>query len=64
MIRLIDDMLIYFVRDNKGIVFFRKIGYDFQFIIGEYLAAGIGRIAEDQSFWFLFKSILKLNSGG
>ena len=45
--RLVHDVLVYFVDDGKGVVFLHQAGDDFQLCLRKHLAAGIGRVAED-----------------
>ena len=60
LMRRVDDVLINLVRDDVHIIFLSKPGDVSQFFQGKYLAAGIGRIAEDQGFGPLLKGSLQL----
>ena len=52
-VRAIDDVFVWFVGDDKGVVLLREL-QDFQkFGARENLASGIGRITDDDGFWFL-----------
>ena len=44
----IDDVLIYLVGDDIGIVLPGQVGDELQFLAGEDLAAGVGGVAQDQ----------------
>ena len=37
----INDVLVHLIGDYKSIVFFGKVGNDFQLVVSEHLAAGI-----------------------
>ena len=51
LMRLVQDMFIYFIRNNIEIILLRQICNDRQFFPGEYLATWIGRITQDQRLY-------------
>jgi len=51
--RRIDDVFVRFVGDDKDVVLFRKFQDFRKFGARKYLAGRIGRIADDDGFWFL-----------
>ena len=52
-------MLIHLVGDDIGVIFLGQRGDGLQFLTGEHLAAGIGRIAEDQRLGVLPEGVLQ-----
>ena len=59
LMRLIDDVLIDFVHNDIGIIFDCQRRNLFQLLHGKDLAAGIGRITDQNCLCALFKSILQ-----
>ena len=54
--RFIDDVFIDLIDDDEGVVLFDQLGNGHQLFPGEYLAARIGRITEENRFRMLFES--------
>ena len=59
-VRCVDDMLIHFVGDDVGVVLFGQVRDGFQLSTGEHLAAGVGRVAQDQGLGVLLESSFQL----
>ena len=55
--RSVDDMLVHLICYHKGIVLDCKGGNGLQLVPAEHLAAGIGRIAQDQRLSTLGKAL-------
>lgn len=58
-VRGIDNMLIHFIGNHIGIVFLHQTGNHQHFFPGEYLAAGVGGIAQNQRFRPLTEGIFQ-----
>ena len=54
----IDDVLIHFIGHHKGVVLDRQLCNGFQLVPAEHLAAGVGRVAQDQCLGTLGKAFL------
>ena len=59
LMRLVNNMLIYFIGYDKSIVFDCQFADELQFLQGKYFTARIGRIAKDQRFRFLPESVFQ-----
>ena len=55
----IDDVLIYFVCNDIGVILHSERRDQFQFFMGEHFPAGIGGIAQDQRLGALAKGVLQ-----
>ena len=60
LIGLIYNMLIHLIGNHISIVLLCKISNQLQFLTGEHLTAGIGRIAQDQCLGILLKGRFQL----
>ena len=53
----IDDVLVHLIRHHKGVILDGQLCNSFQFIAAEHLAAGVGRVAQDQRLGTLGKTL-------
>ena len=60
LVGLVNNVLVNLIRDDISIVFFCQFCYEGQFLESKYLAAGIGRIAENKCLGMLLKSGFQL----
>ena len=56
LIRRVDDVLVDLVGDDKGVILLSEVGDYEELLACEDLAAGIGRVAENESLWLLLES--------